>query len=200
MYELRVVRERRPGYGSRVKIRTAQDVYEAFRSRAQQTDREVFLALALDGKNQVLGFHVVSVGSLTAALVPPREVFKVAILTNAAAIILIHNHPIRGPGAVCGRPRDHTAPQASRRAAHSRSFIGKFRGERRPSCANRTLSTTVRKSSHASAAQSPSTPTGGSSNSPGLGGSCLSWRRVYADADFGSRSRLSLSLPNVEWG
>jgi len=51
----------------------------------------------LDGKNQVLGFNVVSIGSLTAALVHAREVFKPAILGNAAAIILVHNHPSGDP-------------------------------------------------------------------------------------------------------
>lgn len=97
MFELKVVRERRPGYGPAARIRTAQDVYEVFRTRAEESDREVFLTLPLDGKNQVLGFHVVSVGSLTAALVHPREVFKLAILASAAAIILVHNHPSGDP-------------------------------------------------------------------------------------------------------
>jgi DNA repair protein RadC len=68
-------------------------VYEAFREEFGRLDREVFVALLLDGRNQVLGFNVVSIGSLTAALVHPREVFKPVILANAAAIILIHNHP-----------------------------------------------------------------------------------------------------------
>ena len=45
----------------------------------------------------MLGFHVVSVGSLTASLVHPREVFKVAILANAAAIICCHAHPSGDP-------------------------------------------------------------------------------------------------------
>jgi DNA repair protein RadC len=53
----------------------------------------VFVAVLLDGRNQVLGFNTVSVGSLTASLVHPREVFKPAILANAAAVILDHNHP-----------------------------------------------------------------------------------------------------------
>jgi DNA repair protein RadC len=97
MFELKIVRERRPEYGPRTRIRVAQDVYDVFRSRSETADREVFLVLPLDGKNQVLGFHVVSVGTLTAALVHPREVFKLAILANAAAIILVHNHPSGDP-------------------------------------------------------------------------------------------------------
>lgn len=96
MYELKVVRERRPGYGAR-KITTSSTVYEAFRERFLRLDREEFLVVPLDGKNQVLGFHVVSVGSLTASLVHPREVYKLAILENAAAIIVVHNHPSGDP-------------------------------------------------------------------------------------------------------
>jgi len=93
MYELKVVRERRHGYGTLKRVRSAHDVYEAFRERFEPLDREQFVVLLLDGKNRVLGFNVVSTGSLTAALVHPREVFKPAILANAAAIILLHNHP-----------------------------------------------------------------------------------------------------------
>jgi len=97
MYELKVVRERRQGYGRLRRIRDACQVYEAFREEFSQLDREMFVALLLDGKNHVLGFNVVSVGSLTAALVHPREVFKPAILGNAAALILVHNHPSGDP-------------------------------------------------------------------------------------------------------
>src|SRR5439155_27155290 len=97
MYELKVVRERRQGYGTLRRVRSAQDVYEAFRERFEPLDREQFVVLLLDGKNGVLGFNVVSVGSLTAALVHPREVFKPAILANAAALILVHNHPSGDP-------------------------------------------------------------------------------------------------------
>ena len=60
-------------------------------------DREQFLAVMLDGRNAVAGFNVVSIGTLTTALVHPREVFKAAILANAAAIVLIHNHPSGDP-------------------------------------------------------------------------------------------------------
>ena len=57
----------------------------------------MFVAVLLDGKNGIIGFNVVSIGSLTAALVHPREVFKPAILANAAALILAHNHPSGDP-------------------------------------------------------------------------------------------------------
>src|SRR5438093_5365368 len=93
MYELKIIRERKQGYGSVRRVRDAGQVYDAFREDFSQLDREMFLTLLLDGKNQVLGFNVVSIGSLTAALVHPREVFAPAILANAASLILVHNHP-----------------------------------------------------------------------------------------------------------
>jgi DNA repair protein RadC len=93
MYELKIVRERRQGYGTVRRVRDAAQVYEVFKEEFSQLDREMFVALLLDGKNGVIGFNVVSVGSLTAALVHPREVFKPVILANAAAVILLHNHP-----------------------------------------------------------------------------------------------------------
>jgi DNA repair protein RadC len=97
VYELKIVRERRQGYGSLRRIATASDVFEVFRSRFERSDREEFLLVLLDGRNQVAGFNVVSTGTLTASLVHPREVFKPAILGNAAALILIHNHPSGDP-------------------------------------------------------------------------------------------------------
>lgn len=97
MYELRVVRERRPHYGSAANLKTSAEVYRAFGERFQRRDREEFLVIPLDGKNRAMGFHVVSVGTLTASLVHPREVYKLAILANAAAIILVHNHPSGDP-------------------------------------------------------------------------------------------------------
>lgn len=97
MYELKVVRTRRRGYYVTQKYRSSEDVYRTFRSRYTKADREEFLVLLLDNKNTLLGFNVVSVGSLTAALVHPREVYKPAILANAAAVIFAHNHPSGDP-------------------------------------------------------------------------------------------------------
>ena len=49
--------------------------------------------MALDARNRPIGCNTVSVGSLSASIVHPREVFKFAILANASSIILAHNHP-----------------------------------------------------------------------------------------------------------
>ena len=60
-------------------------------------DREKFVCLHLNIKNQLISFEVVSTGSLTSSIVHPREVYKAAILANAASIVFMHNHPSGDP-------------------------------------------------------------------------------------------------------
>ncbi len=69
---------------------TAADILHDMVGRA---DREHFVALYLNARHCITHAHVVSRGTTTAALVHPREVFKGAILANAAAVIVGHNHP-----------------------------------------------------------------------------------------------------------
>jgi len=73
----------------------AVDIVRAY--LAPDTDREHFVVLLLDGKHQVIGINTVSTGSLTASIVHQRELFKPAILTNCAAVIMAHNHPSGDP-------------------------------------------------------------------------------------------------------
>jgi DNA repair protein RadC len=54
---------------------------------------EEFYGIYLSTKNDVIGIEMISRGTLNASLVHPREVFKGAILANANALILAHNHP-----------------------------------------------------------------------------------------------------------
>jgi len=56
-------------------------------------DRETVATLLLATSRRPLGLHIVSVGALDAAPVHPREVFKAAVLANAASLIIAHNHP-----------------------------------------------------------------------------------------------------------
>ena len=58
-----------------------------------ESDREQFAALYLNGRHQVTHAHVVAIGTATSAPVHPREVFKAAVLANASAVIVGHNHP-----------------------------------------------------------------------------------------------------------
>jgi DNA repair protein RadC len=78
-------------------VRDAASVHAHFAGRLPQLEREVFYVLLLDGKNRVQADVLVSEGSLTAALVHPREVFAPAIRSAAAALILVHNHPSGDP-------------------------------------------------------------------------------------------------------
>ena len=81
----------------RKQIRSPQDVFNMVQGFLADADREYFLILTLSTKNSIMGVNVVSIGSLNSSLVHPREVFKVAILSNAAAVILVHNHPSGDP-------------------------------------------------------------------------------------------------------
>ena len=58
---------------------------------------EQFIALHVDAKHALIGIHIGSIGALDSTLVHPRDVFKAAVLTNAAGIIVAHNHPSGDP-------------------------------------------------------------------------------------------------------
>lgn len=59
--------------------------------------QEHFVLMVLDSRRRVIGINEVSVGTLSASLVHPREVFRAAILLNGAAVIVSHNHPSGDP-------------------------------------------------------------------------------------------------------
>jgi len=77
-------------------ISNAQAVYALF-SFLQQETKEHFIALHLDAKNRILCIDRVSAGTMTNSLIHPREVFKTALLSSAASLLLIHNHPSGDP-------------------------------------------------------------------------------------------------------
>ena len=78
-------------------VRQSKDVADLMAPLVANLDREHFWVLLLNGKNVVGGLNLVSIGSLTAALVHPREVFVGALLGKAASIVLVHNHPSGDP-------------------------------------------------------------------------------------------------------
>jgi DNA repair protein RadC len=85
--------ERPAGYRStgRKTIRCSLDIAQA--CPVGEFDREAFFVIMLDQRHAVLGIEMVSMGSLTASLVHPREVYRPAILAQAAAVAFVHNHP-----------------------------------------------------------------------------------------------------------
>ena len=74
-------------------IQGPADIAPALIERIGHLDREHFVCVHLDARNRPTEYETVSIGTLTASIVHPREVFKSAIVGNAASIILAHNHP-----------------------------------------------------------------------------------------------------------
>jgi len=60
-------------------------------------DKEHFLLLALNNKNRINGYKVISTGTLTATLIRPGDVFAAALDLRAAAVVFVHNHPSGDP-------------------------------------------------------------------------------------------------------
>ena len=105
-YHVALVREKSVPWPAR-KFSNGRDVWEFGKHLTECADREQFWALMLDSKNKLIGVNLVSQGSLSSAVVHPREVLKSAILLSAAAIIVIHNH-ISGDPAPSREDRDCT--------------------------------------------------------------------------------------------
>ncbi len=78
-------------------IKTPQDAAALMMARLRYESKEKFLALLLSTKNHIIATPVISVGTLDASLVHPRELFREAINYAAASIILVHNHPSGDP-------------------------------------------------------------------------------------------------------
>lgn len=72
---------------------SSQEVAEYYRPRMRDLKKEVFRCILLDTKNRIIRDDQVSVGSLSASIVHPRDTYKAAIRESAAAVIFVHNHP-----------------------------------------------------------------------------------------------------------
>ena len=75
---------------------SSQQVFEVL-SDLKNMEVETFLCFHLDGKNTIKALQVVSIGTMTASLVHPREVFRSAIINGAVGVIFAHNHPSGHP-------------------------------------------------------------------------------------------------------
>ena len=74
-----------------------KQVFSHLQTLLQYHEHEVFALLLLDNKHRVIGFRELFRGTLDGASVYPREVVKVALEHNAAAVIMVHNHPSGDP-------------------------------------------------------------------------------------------------------
>lgn len=93
---LKMVRESSILYQNR-RIDSPSDAVDLLEPFLADEDREKFMVLCLDTKNQPTIIHTISIGSLNSSLVHPRELFKIAILGNSNAVVLSHNHPSGDP-------------------------------------------------------------------------------------------------------
>lgn len=99
-YTVKLVKEKGVLYEMESRtIRTPLDAATLGRQIFQFDDmtKEHFCILTLSTKNQIIGAHIIFVGSLNASIVHPREVYQQAILNNAASIVAYHNHPSGDP-------------------------------------------------------------------------------------------------------
>lgn len=90
-----LVKEKGAMYDVQKRIESPRAAYEAITeiAKVQEEAQEVFGILILNTKNKIVAAHEISRGVLNSSLVHPREVFKPAVLHNAAGIICFHNHP-----------------------------------------------------------------------------------------------------------
>lgn len=99
-------------------VSTPEDVVALCATQLRGLDREHFWALILSTKNRLLRMVEVSVGSLNTSIVHPRELFKEAVRSSAASIVVVHNHP-------SGDPTPSSADiQLTRRLAKAGEVLG----------------------------------------------------------------------------
>ncbi|MCU7557957.1 JAB domain-containing protein [Macrococcus capreoli] len=89
---IQMVKEKVMWYSER-KIKSPEDAYHILKKFSGDSDREQMIMIALNTKNEPTHIQTVSTGSLNASIIHPREIYKTAILSNAANIIIGHNHP-----------------------------------------------------------------------------------------------------------
>lgn len=97
LYTTRLVREASVAFSSRTTLSSPPEVADFLGAYFHERDREEFVVCLLDAAGALIGMASVSVGGLSSSIVEPRAVFRVAILANAAAIIVAHNHVSGNP-------------------------------------------------------------------------------------------------------
>jgi DNA repair protein RadC len=95
IFRITLVKDRRVAFEQckLVNSQQSQPLIKKLIESQGQPDREQFCVILLNSKNEIIGLNIVSTGNLSSAPVHPREVLKPAILSNASAMILCHNHP-----------------------------------------------------------------------------------------------------------
>lgn len=91
-YKVSLVRDSSVMKDGDKRISSMDDVMTAM-ADMKDLDREQLRAIFVDARHKIIGWEVISIGTVTASLAHPREILKGAILSNACGIILVHNHP-----------------------------------------------------------------------------------------------------------
>jgi DNA repair protein RadC len=93
---VRLVKEASMLYKRR-SIGSPADSYEILKEFLEDLDREAFIVVSLDTKNQPLSINIAHIGNINSSIVSPACVMRVALLSNAASILVGHNHPSGNP-------------------------------------------------------------------------------------------------------
>lgn len=88
---IRLVKE--PPLWSTKKIEQPVDAVELVGNMLFEMDREVLCVLNLRTDGKPINFSIVSIGAINQSIAEPRELFKASILSNAASMLMVHNHP-----------------------------------------------------------------------------------------------------------
>jgi len=97
-YKFRDVKEAYPQISdTRIKVTSPLDLFLQFKNLFKDEVKELFTVFWLNSANKVIGFETISIGNLNSSIVHPREVFRGAIVSSCASIILAHNHPSGNP-------------------------------------------------------------------------------------------------------
>jgi DNA repair protein RadC len=97
VYSTRLVREATVTFPERYHVRSPADTALILQDYFRDKDREELVAVLLDTARTVIGLARISVGGIQSSIVEPVQVFKAAILANATAVVLAHNHPSGNP-------------------------------------------------------------------------------------------------------
>lgn len=97
VYSTRLVREATVTFSERYHVRSPSDAAPILQDYFRDKDREELIVVLFDTARTVIGFARISVGGIQSSIVEPVQVFKAAILANATAVLLAHNHPSGNP-------------------------------------------------------------------------------------------------------
>ncbi len=84
-------------FRNRRKITSSEDVRQWLVMKLALENRESFGVIMLSQQHHILGYQTLFIGTLSQTMVYPREIVSLALTHNAAAVILVHNHPSGEP-------------------------------------------------------------------------------------------------------